>query len=404
MQTTHKLRFAIISVLLLLFYLLSIIFTGNLVFGTLVLAGMRPLIWAFIIVYVAALLFILWSFHNRRTNGRHLPHAVFCTVSYIFGFVICLCTFAWVDAIVLTILLMVLKSLGTLTPLLAAHILRITTAASALLSIVLFIYGLAHAGRIKTKHYSLHLSLHTADNDEMGGTDNRTAHASAFPLRIALISDIHLGAVVRPGHLRKIVAAINNAHPHLVCIAGDIFDSTICSPATQARAQAALRAIDAPLGTYACLGNHDSGRHFAAMLDFIANSNIHLLADEYAPVANRILLVGRKDILPNGEQGAPRAAQMPLPDNNHLPVIVLDHQPVTIKSYGSQVALVLSGHTHYGQIFPANIVERFGPYPIYGYVPAKDGAPQAIISSGAGTWGPPLRIGTDNEVVVIDVA
>lgn len=86
-----------------------------------------------------------------------------------------------------------------------------------------------------------------------------------------------------------------------------------------------------------------------------------------------------------------------------MPVIVMDHQPANMIEYGNEVDLILSGHTHQGQIFPANLITNAMFTVDYGYYQKDKDSPQVIVTSGVGTWGPPLRIGTNSEIVQITI-
>ena len=87
--------------------------------------------------------------------------------------------------------------------------------------------------------------------------------------------------------------------------------------------------------------------------------------------------------------------------NGDLPIIVMDHNPSNIKEYGKEVDLILSGHTHKGQIFPANLITNLMFTVDYGHFQKNADSPHVIVTSGASTWGMPMRIGTHNEVVSI---
>jgi predicted MPP superfamily phosphohydrolase len=140
-----------------------------------------------------------------------------------------------------------------------------------------------------------------------------------------------------------------------------------------------------------------------------------LLLDE-AMAAGDFYIVGRRDARPIGLKAEREtiaelcarlsAGRLPHADEKPRPLIVLDHQPIqyaAIEAAGAD--LVLSGHTHRGQIFPANLITKQmykkAGAAHYGYW--RGSTLQAVITSGAGYWGPPVRIGTNSEVVVIDV-
>lgn len=223
-------------------------------------------------------------------------------------------------------------------------------------------------------------------------------------LRVVMISDLHLGAVGSEGRLKKVVAAINAEQPDVVCIAGDFFDTDFGAIQNPDAALATLHELRATYGVYACLGNHDGGATFPQMVDFLERANIRLLADESVVIDQRFVLVGRLDASAIGGYGD--QTRKPLSDvlraeDAALPVIVLDHNPAHIDEYGADVDLVLCGHTHQGQVFPANLLTKRMYTVDYGAYRKDAQSPQVIVSSGVGSWGMPLRVGTHCEIVTI---
>jgi hypothetical protein len=167
-----------------------------------------------------------------------------------------------------------------------------------------------------------------------------------------------------------------------------------------------FKSIEATYGVYACLGNHDGGRTFNQMANFLEASNIRLLNDEYVIIDERLALFGRIDSSPIGGFGELKRRDISDIISSvgaTLPVIVLDHSPSNIKEYGKEVDLILSGHTHGGQVFPANInFLRNAMFGVgYGHYQRDAYSPQIIVTSGISTWGPPMRLGTLNEIVSI---
>ncbi len=256
-------------------------------------------------------------------------------------------------------------------------------AVCAALIVGLTTYGMINAGSIDIVRYSIDLN---------------SENASGF--KIALISDLHLGHIVDEAHLEKVAAQINTMDADVVCIAGDIFDGDITALADRAAIRDAFRSIESKHGVFACLGNHDAGDSYDDMLALLKESDVQLLQDAYAVVDDRLILVGRRDSAPIGGHRGKRS-EFSLPADNALPVVVLDHNPNHIEEYGSDVDLILCGHTHLGQMFPFNLVVKAIYDAPYGYYRADDGAPQVITTSGAGTWGPALRIGSDSEIAEI---
>lgn len=255
-----------------------------------------------------------------------------------------------------------------------------------LLTSITCIYGFINAKQID--HVSYEVRLH-GKND-------------ISDLNVVVISDLHLGAIGSENRLENIVAEINAADPDLVCIAGDFFDTDFAAIQDLEAALKSLQKLCATYGVYACLGNHDGGQ--PQMTDFLEQANIHVLNDAYTMIDDRLLLVGRLDGAPIGGYGDQK--RKPLSDyfnreDPSVPVIVLDHNPANIHEYNTEADLVLCGHTHQGQIFPANLITRMVYTVDYGYYQKDPNSPHVIVTSGVGIWGMPMRVGTNCEVVTI---
>lgn len=259
-----------------------------------------------------------------------------------------------------------------------------------LLTIGFVSYGLYNATQLKHVSYSVSF-------------DEKTA---ASGMKIVLISDLHLGAVNSENRLKRIVDEINQLNPDLVCIPGDIFNDYFGSIQNPEKAIETLKKLNATYGVYASLGNHDAGKTFSQMVDFLSQSNITLLNDEYTVIDDRLILVGRLDPNPIGGYGELKRKdighlfeQM----NPDLPVVVMDHTPINLDDYGKEVDLIVSGHTHKGQVFPGNLITKRIFEVDYGHYRRNENSPQVIVTSGVGTWGMPMRVGTNNEIVSIRI-
>lgn len=220
-------------------------------------------------------------------------------------------------------------------------------------------------------------------------------------LQIAMISDIHYGPIIDTQRLKRLIEMINEIKPDIVVLAGDITDGSL--PQREARKLAeVLGQIQVPYGTFAVPGNHDRDLRDdnSELMRYLKEEGIHVLKDNYISVRDSFYLIGRDD--PN-RRSVP--ARMELKDlmtgiDSSKPLILLDHQPVDLeKAQASGIDLQLSGHTHRGQIFPANLITRLVYELDWGLL--KKGTYHLIVSSGYGTWGPPLRIGNQPEVVSI---
>jgi len=257
-----------------------------------------------------------------------------------------------------------------------------------LITFALMLYGKCNASKIRTVSYDIQLKK-SNNLDE---------------IKIVMIADLHFGYSAAEKDLPKIVQSINDLKPDVLCIVGDIFNDDVNLIRNRDNAIKLLRSIKTKYGAYACLGNHDAGRTFPEMLRFLEQSGITLLNDEYRIIDGRFVLIGRVDASPiGGFGGLERVGIADIMANikSDLPVVVMDHSPATINEYGSKHDLILSGHTHKGQFFPFTILTKSIFTVDYGYYQKDAVNPHTIVTSGASTWGTPIRIGTTNEIVSI---
>jgi predicted MPP superfamily phosphohydrolase len=223
-------------------------------------------------------------------------------------------------------------------------------------------------------------------------------------LDIAMVSDVHLGTIVGRSRLDHIVEQINSLDPDLVLLPGDIVDEDL-TPVIEQNLGEALRNIKSRFGVYASTGNHEYlGRHVDRACAYLVEHNISMLRDQSIKLGDSFFLVGREDRLSASFTGHPRKLLrelMAAVDKNY-PVVLMDHQPFGLQEAVNEgVDLQLSGHTHYGQLWPVNyIVKKVYELP-WGY--KKIGATHFYVSDGVGTWGPPVRIGNRPEIVHITV-
>jgi len=257
-----------------------------------------------------------------------------------------------------------------------------------LLTIVIMIYGKFKATQIKYISYDIKLKDFVLSDK----------------IKIVMIADLHLGASDCEKNLPKIIRDINCLEPDIVCMVGDIFSDDINLIRNPAIVMDLFRSIRATHGVYACLGNHDGGLTFNEMLTFLKQSNINLLNDEHIVIDGQLVLIGRLDARPIfGFDGFERTgiADVMASVNSRLPIVVMDHNPSHIDEYGNKFDLLLFGHTHKGQMFPLNLITNTVHNVNHGYYQKDIGSPHIIVTSGVSTWGPPIRIGTYNEIVSI---
>lgn len=218
---------------------------------------------------------------------------------------------------------------------------------------------------------------------------------------IALISDLHLGAFVGLDHVNRIVTAANDLQADLIIIAGDMIDddnSVLSDPDELNRISCKLQQLRSRYGTVLTLGNHDPDATNPVFLSFLDRCHIRLLHNQIMdlPAVN---VIGLSDSTHN--KRIPLSTL--LADRNPTkPTIIIDHDPRYMDAAVERKAdLILSGHTHAGQFFPASILTRIalGKHRFYGH--HKVGRSHVVVTSGAGFFNLPTRIGTNNEIVEI---
>lgn len=225
-------------------------------------------------------------------------------------------------------------------------------------------------------------------------------------ITIAAIADMHLGKLVSPGRLRDAVEKVKVHNPDLLLFLGDVVDDHI--GLDEAAMQEIISGIKPAYGTWGILGNHEYHAGDVLYSLWVLNdSGIGVLRDDYTIIADGLLLVGRDDYsrhrLLEGDRASLEEILSRVPEKHrNLPVILMDHQPRNLdEAAAAGVALELSGHTHYGQIWPVNyIIEKLYENP-RGH--ARRENTHYYVSTGTGTWGPPIRTSARPEVLLIRI-
>lgn len=213
---------------------------------------------------------------------------------------------------------------------------------------------------------------------------------------VALVTDLHLGHISGPAFLRRLLARLRSVKPDAVFVSGDMFDG---SPVRANELVAGWKEFSAPRGVYYVAGNHDEFVDRRIFLDAVSRTGVRVLNNEKVSI-DGLQLVGVHDSEaedPKELREILRRARL----DAAMPSILLAHRPVNLAVAEEEgISLQLSGHTHHGQMWPWNLMVRriYGPF---GYGLHKQGTMWVCTSSGAGTWGPPLRVGTKSEIVLI---
>jgi uncharacterized protein len=222
-------------------------------------------------------------------------------------------------------------------------------------------------------------------------------------LRVAAISDIHLGSIIRRRSIKKLSVMLDEMKPDIVFLLGDIVDGEM-GPVLRDDLLEYFTAPETAYGLYAITGNHEFIGGAKRTIPYIESKGIRVLKDETAILPGGIQVIGRLD---RDSHRFYSKERLPLEEltkdiDHQKPIILLDHQPFRLEeSEKNGIDLQLSGHTHNGQIWPLNYVTRKIYELSYGYL--RKGKTQIIVSSGYGLWGPRIRSGSRSEVLLINI-
>jgi len=225
--------------------------------------------------------------------------------------------------------------------------------------------------------------------------------ASVPSLRIAQITDLHLGLIHRNGKTSEVAAIVAREHPDLFVSTGDLVDGQLDGLAELAEI---LRSIPAARGKFAVLGNHEYYAGIDRSIAFTRKAGFTLLRDEAVTIDNAVRIAGVDD--PAGAQfGRTGGTIEPAllgdrPDG--LFTVLLKHRPQLDPATGGKFDLQLSGHTHHGQIFPFRLLTRLF-FPLLAGDHPVPGGGLLHVSRGTGTWGPPMRFLAPPEITLVEI-
>ena len=236
--------------------------------------------------------------------------------------------------------------------------------------------------------------------------NKRTVRLARFPsvangFKIVQLTDLHIGSTLDMRWLEDVVQRTNALKPDLVVITGDLVDGDADRLGMELTP---LRSLRSRQGVYFVTGNHEYYSGVAAWIPVIESMNIKVLRNEHIVIEDCFALLGVDDY--NASRMAPghgpdlSKAVKGVP--KEMETVLLAHQPREIfRASKNNIGLVLSGHTHGGQIWPVNyFVGLQQPYN-KGLFTHPGGRTQIYVSQGTGFWGPPMRLGTQNEIAEI---
>jgi predicted MPP superfamily phosphohydrolase len=233
-------------------------------------------------------------------------------------------------------------------------------------------------------------------------TINKSA-GNVKELKIAAVSDIHLGSIIRKRSMKKLSGMLVTLKPDLVLLLGDIVDGDI-GPVLRDDLLSYFKCPKCRDGLLAITGNHEFIGGAKKTIPYIESKGIRLLKDEIVVIEGGIQIIGRLDRDSQRFYGQNRMSLEELMQkvDTDKPVILLDHQPFELdKSASMGIDLQLSGHTHNGQMWPLNYITEMIYDLSYGYKRIKN--TQFVVSSGFGLWGPRVRSGSHSEILLLDI-
>lgn len=216
-------------------------------------------------------------------------------------------------------------------------------------------------------------------------------------LNIVMAADMHFGTLSNKNHAARLVEKINELEADVVLFPGDILDDEINEFVEQDMASV-LANIQSTFGVYASLGNHDKG-DIPELIEELEKSKMNILYDDTIMIHDSFTLIGRKD---KTEQDRKSLEDLMKGIDSSKPTILLDHQPYELDvAQQNGVDLMVSGHTHRGQLAPFQYITNLIYENDWGYLQKEQ--LHSVVTSGFGFWGPPIRTGSQSEIVQIHV-
>lgn len=234
--------------------------------------------------------------------------------------------------------------------------------------------------------------------------DRTARYGMGREARIVQVSDLHLGLILGTEWLGALVDRINALEPDLVLITGDFMDPEFPDDAGAARELARLRARE---GVFAVSGNHEFYAGIERFLALMRKAGVPVLANESRTTPSGIQVAGIHDQTAGRDPGRGISCDIGRAlagIDPSRPSVLMAHQPRDLEpAAGKKVDLILSGHTHAGQIFPFRALVRAA----FRYVSGRHRLgpdTDLIVCTGTGFWGPPMRVGSDSQIVVATLA
>lgn len=340
-------------------------------------------------IYIIIFVMVVMMYPFARIVGKRLPGMISDALALTGGMWFAAMLYFTLLLLALDLIYLVLQWTKPVAHFLSAHLSQINAAAFAGVLVVvisLLIYGYKNALRIRTQRLTL-----TLDKSIPG----------LQKLKLVFASDIHLGHIIGRRTLQRIVDAINAENPDLVLFPGDLVDEEL-QPVIDKDLGVIFEKLKPRYGIFAVTGNHEYIGGADKAVEYLTKHSIRFLRDEALEIDGAFVLAGREDASSSNFIGKKRKLLKNILSgiNPQLPIILMDHQPIALQEAADSGAdLQISGHTHHGQIWPLQAITRRVFKLSRGYM--KIGDTHFYVSTGAGSWGPRVRIGNHPEIVSI---
>jgi len=220
------------------------------------------------------------------------------------------------------------------------------------------------------------------------------------PYKIVQLSDIHIGGLIDGDFIEKLVTRVNGLHPDLVVITGDLVDIRL-SEALESLDE--LKKLSSKYGTFFVVGNHEYFHGLEPIIQAVKERGIRVLENENVYIGEDkegFNLAGVYDIFAYRMLHHLPDLKKALKDKKDAPTLLLAHQPKYIQEVTDGVDLMLSGHTHGGQLYPFRFLVKLQQPYISGLHQHNENL-QIYVNKGTGYWGPPMRLGASSEITEI---
>lgn len=288
---------------------------------------------------------------------------------------------AWIIILLYLVMVFGVLDLGSLLHLVPRRLFHANLAATLVITgLLAVVFGCAN--RHYEKKQRVEMTIDT------GGKVSR-------PMRVVLVSDLHLGYHNRRSDLRRWLGLLTEERPDALLIAGDLVDHSM-RPVMEERMAEEFKTVGVPM--YAVFGNHDYYAGIDADREFCRLAGITLLKDSTATIGD-VTIVGRDDRT-NPHRKSLETVMKGI-DRQRF-ILELDHQPYHLEeAEQAGVDFEFAGHTHHGQVWPISWITEAVYECAFG--PLQKGRTRYYVSSGMGIWGAKFRIGTQSEYLVLNL-